>query len=224
MTTLPTELIHRFEAALEIVEPQFVGKRMADEDAEVESRAWLDGNAPPLPWMYADRLTADEWFFVTTLYGQMTLDGQRTHIRKYFPMLFVAAARRDIRNFVRGMPEFAGLRSGWMRDRLCRMADILRERSLSMSDYAADLRHQERAATPDDPMPALDAIIRDHRATGWKTLSVFVRDCVGGNAFPIDSRVEKELRRHDLPVDERQLVRLCLAVGRNPRVVARMFY
>ncbi len=73
-------------------------------------------------------------------------------------------------------------------------------------------------------MPALDALIRDHRATGWKTLSVFVRDCVGGNSFPIDSRVEKALRRHDLPVDERQLIRLTIAAGRNPRVVARMFY
>ena len=73
-------------------------------------------------------------------------------------------------------------------------------------------------------MPALDKIIRDHFATGWKTLSVFVRDCVGGNCFPIDSRVEKELRLHQLPMDERQLVSLALAIGSNPRQVARIFY
>ena len=216
--------MRRFEAALDIVEPRFAGRHVADEEADAGLRAWLDGDGPPLPWTRSDRVTADEWFFVTTLYGEMTLDGQRTHIRKYFPLLFVGAAARDIRSFVPHMPEYAGLRSGWMRGRLCRMASILRERRLSMSVYAEALREKETRATPDDPMPALDAIIRDHRATGWKTLSVFVRDCVRGNCFPIDTRVEKELRQHDLPVDERQLVRLALATGRNPRVVARMFY
>jgi hypothetical protein len=73
-------------------------------------------------------------------------------------------------------------------------------------------------------MPALDTIIRDHRASGWKTLSVFVRDCVKCNSFPIDSRVEKELKKRALPVDEGALVRLALALERNPRVVARVFY
>jgi hypothetical protein len=76
-------------------------------------------------------------------------------------------------------------------------------------------------------MPALDAIVADHRATGWKTLSVFVRDCVGGNCFPIDTRVKKELARHGLTLDERNerlLVSLSLAMGRNPRQVNRMFY
>lgn len=93
-----------------------------------------------------------------------------------------------------------------------------------MAEYVEALREREVHATPDDPMPALDTIIRDHRATGWKTLSVFVRDCIGGNSFPIDTRVERALRRYDLPIDERQLVGLCLAQGRNPRVIARMFY
>ncbi len=73
-------------------------------------------------------------------------------------------------------------------------------------------------------MPALDAIVRDLRATSGKTLSVFVRDCVGGNCFPIDSRVEKEFLLHGLPANERLLVSLSLAVNRNPRQVARMFY
>jgi hypothetical protein len=42
--------------------------------------------------------------------------------------------------------------------------------------------------------------------------------------LPIDSRVEKELHRCDLPVDERALVRVVLQLGRNPREIARMFY
>ena len=41
-------------------------------------------------------------------------------------------------------------------------------------------------------MPALDEIVRDQAAAGWKTLCVFVRDCVGGNCSRIDSRVSKE--------------------------------
>jgi hypothetical protein len=59
---------------------------------------------------------------------------------------------------------------------------------------------------------------------GVKTLSVFVRDCVGGDCFPIDSRVEKQLRNYRLPVDEILLVRMSLAIGKNPRKPARIFY
>jgi hypothetical protein len=224
MPSPPADLIRRFGVALDVLEPRFAGMRMADQDADAGVRDWLDGDGPPLAWALSDRLTADEWFFVTTLYGEMTLEGQRTHIRKYFALLFVGAAEREMRNFVPDMREYEGLRSRWMRTRLCRMADILRDRGISMAAYAEGLREREARATPDDPTPALDAIIRDHRATGWKTLSVFVRDCVGGNCFPIDTRVEKELRRHGLPADERQLVRLALGAGRNPRMIARMFY
>jgi hypothetical protein len=198
--------------------------RLSDHNVESQLRAWLDDEAQPLAWTHDDRVTSDEWFFITTLYGEMNLDGQRTHIRRYFPLLFVDAARRDIRNFVPTMPEYVGLRSGWMSARLSRMAGILRERNISMTDYTETLRALERSATPGNPMPALDAIIRDHRATGWKTLSVFVRDCVGGNAFPIDSRVQKDLERRGLPVDERFLISASLAIGENPRRLARMFY
>lgn len=131
-------------------------------------------------------MTEDEWFFITTLYGEMTMAGQRAHIRRFYPLLFVQAARRDIRTFTPGMEEFAGLRSRWMSARLCRMAEVLRDRGMTMADYASHLRQLETAASPEDPMPALDALVQDQRATGWKTLSVFVRDCVGGNRFPID--------------------------------------
>ena len=73
-------------------------------------------------------------------------------------------------------------------------------------------------------MPAVDAIARDHYASEWKTLSVFVRDCVGGNAFPIDSRVAQELALHGLPINEKALVATCLELGENPRMIGRMFY
>jgi hypothetical protein len=93
-----------------------------------------------------------------------------------------------------------------------------------MEVYAASLREIETRATPETPMPALDCIMRDHRAGEGKTLSVFVRDCVKGNCFPIDSRVKKQLEAYGLPVNKRCLVSLCLSMGLNPRTTARIFY
>lgn len=220
------ELSDRFAAAVAQLDRRFgrAQERSADETQETEVRQWLDGD-PPLDWA-GSGVTPDEWFFITTLYGEMTLEGQRTHIRTFFP-LFVQLAQRDVRNLTPELMSGWKLRSSWMKSRLSRMADILRERQLTMSEYVQHLQDLERRATPDNPMPALDRIIADHRATGWKTLSVFVRDCVGGNSFPIDSRVKKELARHGLPLDERDerlLVSLSLAAGRNPRQVERMFY
>jgi 5-methylcytosine-specific restriction endonuclease McrA len=218
------QLVARMQAAIDELDALNLDAHFADEDVESELRTWLDTGADPLPWTYPERVTEDEWFFITTLYGEMTMAGQRAHIRRFYPLLFVRAAARDIRNFAPGMREFKGLRSSWMSTRICRMSEILRDRGITMAEYSEHLRQLEASATPEDPMPALDAIVKDHRATGWKTLSVFVRDCVGGNCFPIDSRVEEELRRFDLPVDERALVRMVLHLGQNPREIARMFY
>jgi|GEM_PF-1171457 len=218
------DLLNRFSAAVAALDEHFSAdpSRLEDQNVDAQLRGWLDGRDNPLPWA-GPQVTPDEWFFVTTLYGQETLDQQRRHIRHYFPM-FAELAQRDIRNL---KPDLVGdwtLRSDWMKARLCHMGEILRNRDMTMAAYVEHLRRVEQMATPRDPMPALDAIIKDHRATGWKTLSVFVRDCVGGNCFPIDSRVENELRRHGLPVNERLLVGLSLSLDRNPRQIARMFF
>ena len=96
---------------------------------------------------------------------------------------------------------------------------------MSMSEYAQALRELEKCAQRVTPCPLWTELYLTARATGWKTLSVFVRDCVGGNCFPIDSRVEKELVWRGLPRDERVLVGLCLRIGENrPASVPRMFY
>ena len=216
--------VDRIRVAAEELEVRYAFEAFEDEDADAELRKWIDGADAPLNWTLPDRVTADEWFFVSTLYGEMTLEGQRTHIRKYYPGLFVQAAGRDIRTFRSNMDEYGGLRSAWMKSRLAKMGQILRGRRQTMEDYAEHLRSLEEGASADDPTPALDAIVEDHQATGWKTLSVFIRDCVGGNSFPIDSRVQKELDRHGLPNDERQLIGLSLAIGRDPKRLARMFY
>ena len=166
----PAELRDRFAAVVAGLDRRFgdEGARSADEAQEVEVRRWLDG-ATPLAWA-GPGITPDEWFFITTLYGEMTLEGQRTHIRTFFP-LFVRLAQRDIRNFTPALTADWKLRSGWMKSRLSRMAEILRERDLTMSEYVQYLRELEQGASSYNPMPALDAIISDHRATGWKTLS-----------------------------------------------------
>lgn len=226
MLDRPAELSDRFAAAVAALDHRFGSEtaRSVDEIQAAEVRQWLDG-ASQLDWA-GPGITADEWFFITTLYGEMTLEGQRTHIRTFFP-LFVRLAERDIRNFTPALTADWKLRSSWMKSRLSRMAKILQERDLTMIEYVQHLKELEHRATPSNPMPALDAIIADHRATGWKTLSVFIRDCVGGNCFPIDTRVKKELARHGLLLDERDerlLVGLALAAGRNPRQIARMFY
>ena len=218
------EPIDHMLAAAEELEVRYADEQFDDEDTDAELRTWLDGNDTALPWTVPYLATSDEWFFISTLYGEMTLDGQRTHIRKYYPALFVEAAGRDMRNFVSDMPQYQGLRSGWMKARLAKMGQILRDRNQIMDEYTDQLRSIEKAATATNPTPALDTIIRDHQATGWKTLSVFVRDCVGGNSFPIDSRVEKELKRWKLPVDERKLISLSLGIDRDPKKLARMFY
>jgi hypothetical protein len=207
-----------FKAAVDHLDYRFRAdqERLADLNVEAQLHEWLDGRDHPLPWSDPKTVTPDEWFFVTTLYGRMTLTGQRSHIRSYFDPLFVRAARRDVRNFRPGFPEYAGLRGDWMAARLSTMSKVLRARHLDMAGYVQWLRRHESDATPTNPMPALDAIVRDHAATGWKTLSVFVRDCVGGNSFPIDSRVSKELASWGLPSgieNERMLVRMSLELG-----------
>ena len=121
------------------------------------------------------------------------------------------------------MPEFTGLRSPWMSKRLCRMGEILRTRQITMTEYVANLRTMQEAATSYNPTPALDAIALEG-ASAHKTVSVFIRDCVRCNCFSIDSRVSKQLAKYGFPEDERLLVSLSLEIGRNPRQVARMFY
>jgi len=218
-------MIDRFRTAVEGLEKRYANNKevLSDEAVETELHKWLD-ECDPLPWANLEKVTADEWFFVTTLYGQMTPKGQRTHIRKYFTPLFVQAAKRDIRNFEPSMSEFDGLRYPWMKQRLCKMAAVLINKQVSMSEYVCQLRELETHAEPFDHQPALDQIKQDLGVGEAKTISVFVRDCIKGNCFPIDSRVSNELKRWGLPEDERQLVGLTLAIGQNPRIIARMFY
>ncbi|MBI3467047.1 MAG: hypothetical protein HY000_28870 [Planctomycetes bacterium] len=218
------ELCARFQRAVAdlTAEVGAAGINIADDDVDAEVRRWLDGPDSALAWA-GPGITPDEWLFITTLYGTMTLDGQRTHIQKFFP-LFVRQVNRDIRNFTPALLAEWRLRQPWMKTRLCRMAEVLLERGQTCGEYVDTLRDLESRATLENPMPAFRQIMRDHRAGEGKTLSVFIRDCVKGNCFPIDSRVASQLERYGLPKDEQGLVGLCLDFGLNPRRIARIFY
>lgn len=84
-TDLSTDLVNRFRDSVAVLEAQFSDEQLDDDDVEELLHSWLDGVDQPLPWTRDDGITPDEWFFVTTLYGEMTMNGQRAHIRKYFP-------------------------------------------------------------------------------------------------------------------------------------------
>src|SRR5690242_5282124 len=106
------EPVERFAAAVADLDRRLASDhgRFVDDNQDAEVRAWLDGSGPPLAWC-GPGVTADEWFFITTLYGEMTLDGQRTHIRTFFPR-FVHEADRDVRSLTPELVASWRLRSG----------------------------------------------------------------------------------------------------------------
>ena len=145
------ELLARFSAAVEQLDRHFAGhpERLADDNAEAELRRWLDGADAPLDWA-GPAVTADEWFFITTLYGQRTRDQQRLLIRRYFPR-FVREARRDVRGLTPEVTQDWVLDHDWMKPRLFTMGRFLRERGMTMPGYVEHLRRIDATATPEIP-------------------------------------------------------------------------
>jgi hypothetical protein len=58
-----------------------------------DHRNWLDGEDEPRDCHDRHDVTPDEYFFITTLYGNMNLEGQRTMIRKSSAQGELATAR-----------------------------------------------------------------------------------------------------------------------------------
>lgn len=55
---------------------------------------------------------------------------------------------------------------------------------------------------------------------GCKVLSLYCRDKLNIDAFPIDRHVRKFLKKHKLPDKENEMIVLCKEAGLNPREVA----
>ncbi len=174
---IASELVERFRFALDSLDLRFTGRQdFGDDVVDAETRRWLDGDDQPLAWSSVDRITPDEWFFITTLHGNMPLDAQRRQIRSFFPRLFIADAKRDVRDFPSLNSPYQGLRHPWMAKRLRKMAEILRECGMSMADYVAYLRDLSswpqivcpsspplsRGSRPPLRASALDARFRGH--------------------------------------------------------------
>ena len=143
-----SDVLSSFSRAIEDMERHFGTDALSDANVERSVHEWLDGADKPLPWSDPTALTADEWFFITTLYGRMNPQGQRAHIRSFFEPLFVRAGGRDIRNFRPGLPQYKGLRAPWMAARLWTMGEILRSRHMTMLDYAHWLQDLDHRASP----------------------------------------------------------------------------
>ena len=147
------QLLKRFTAAVRKVERRLGpagSRRLTDANVERDYRKWLDDGDDPLPWS-GEHITADEFFFITTLYGNMTIDQQRAMIRKFFPSLFVHRAQGDTRNFRAKLGGYDGLRSGWMKARLCKMGALLRKRGISMQQYVQELHELDKRRRPKTP-------------------------------------------------------------------------
>jgi hypothetical protein len=82
------DVLTRFKVAVVELDSALASRSLEDEIVSTSVRAWLDEGDKSLVWTQAQGLTDDEWFFITTLYGTMTADGQRTHIRKFFPNIW----------------------------------------------------------------------------------------------------------------------------------------
>ena len=216
-----------FDTAARTIEAMFGGDadRFSDGNCDADTRQWLN-RAGVLKWQ-GDGITPDEWFFITTFYGPWEEPEQSKWVHRCFPW-FVAECGRDIRRITPENTRDVSLGLPWMKTQLLQMAKVLKDRRMSMQEYVAWLRGKDTLASPQNPIPALEFFKRDHDkdlpGKEWKTLSVFFRDCVQGNCFPIHRRVANKSRQFGLPQDETRLVVLCLETGRNPRLLARLFY
>jgi hypothetical protein len=97
--TLDTQLLARFKYAVEAIEERAGDLFSSDESVAKDTREWLDDEDAPLTRQNPQGITSDEYFFITTLYGNMNLEAQRNMIRRFFGSLFIQAAKRDVRNF-----------------------------------------------------------------------------------------------------------------------------
>ena len=74
---IPPKLLARFKAAVDRLERKLKKRsgKHEDENVPADLRQRLDGDDEPIEWQ-GRGVTADEYFFITTLYDAMTLDGQ----------------------------------------------------------------------------------------------------------------------------------------------------
>ena len=99
------------------------------------------------------------------------------------------------------------------------LSKYLSEKALTFSQFLESLETLNGIETRDVFIKTLK--IKSERA---KRISVFIRDFLEKNVFPIDSNVEYVLSSLGLPNDEELMVRLCERATVDPKIFERQLY
>jgi hypothetical protein len=102
---------------------------------------------------------------------------------------------------------------------LTTLSATLREQDISFSDF---LQENNNASGIEIRNEILGLIGTDSREV--KRISLFIRDFLEKDTFPLDSNVKTMLRNLGLPENEEQLVNLCNDAGIDPKRLERLFY
>lgn len=99
------------------------------------------------------------------------------------------------------------------------LSKYLNERDISFKEFVKEMENKTGIEIRDEFI----SILKIHGVKA-KRISVFIRDCLKKNVFPIDSNVDKMLRHLGLPNDEEIMVRLCEEAKIDPKSFEKLLY
>lgn len=179
-----------------------------DSKAEDNTRQWLGPLAVKSP---------DHWLITCICYGPWREERQKEVWQQVAPV-FERDFRGDIRNITEDNVRNLGFPLSWQREWLVRLSGYLRNQGKSFGELVDAL--PEYGLEARDELPKAIGV----KGSESKILSVFVRDCLRRDAFPIDTRVRSLLSALVLPDDERALVEISRMAQIRPTVPNRMSY
>ena len=203
------QLVERIKVLYETLRP-IHNAHGESEDNRVEDNtiAWLEDPTAVK--------SADHWLITCICYGPWREQRQKRVWQRAGPR-FERDLGGDIRNITEDNVRDLGFPFGWQREWLVSLSNYLRKCRMSFGELVRTL--------PEDGIEARNELLEALGVKeGTKVLSVFVRDCLKRDVFPIDTRVHSLLSALVLPQDERALVRLCRKANVSPRVLNRMLY
>jgi len=156
--------------------------------------------------------SADHWLITCICYGPWREERQKEVWQRAGPM-FERDFGGDIRRITEGNVRDLGFPLSWQREWLVSLSSYLRNQRKSFEQIVK--------ALPEDGLEARDELIKAVGVKGGesKILSVFVRDCLRRDVFPIDTRVRSLLSALVLPEDERALVEISQRAQIKPTVL-----
>jgi hypothetical protein len=179
-----------------------------DSRWENDTKKWLDPLAVKSP---------EHWLITCICYGPWR-EGRQKQVWQQAAQRFEKDFGGDIRKITKDNVRALGFPFGWQREWLAKLSNYLRNRGMSFGELVK--------ALPEGGLEARDELLKALGVKGKtsKILSVFVRDCLKRDVFPIDTRVQFLLSALVLPEDERALVEISRRAQIKPTVLNRMFY